>query len=66
MGYWFDWAWSGLCLVFVGLGWDGLRILEPIQLQVLLHGTTLSGGDSRAVARHFQNYMQSTFRFPNV
>ena len=30
MGYGFDWAWSGLGLVFMGLGWAGLRILEPI------------------------------------
>ena len=30
MGYGFDWALSGLGLVFMGLGWAGLRILEPI------------------------------------
>ena len=30
MGYGFDWAWSGLGLVFMGLGWAGLKILEPI------------------------------------
>ena len=30
MGYGFDWAWSGLGLVFVGLGWARLRVLEPI------------------------------------
>ena len=30
MGYGFDWAWSGLGLVFMGLGWAGLRILEPV------------------------------------
>ena len=30
MGYGFDWAWSGLGLVFMGLGWAGLSILEPI------------------------------------
>ena len=30
MGYGFDWAWSGLGLVFMGLGWAGLRILEPM------------------------------------
>ena len=30
MGYGFDWVWSGLGLVFMGLGWAGLRILEPM------------------------------------
>ena len=30
MGYGFDWAWSGLGLVFMGLGWAGMRIIEPI------------------------------------
>ena len=30
MGYGFDWAWSGLDLVFMGPGWAWLRILEPI------------------------------------
>ena len=30
MGYGFEWAWSGLGLVFMGLGWAGLKILEPI------------------------------------
>ena len=30
VGYRFDWAWSGLGLMFIGLGWAGLRILEPI------------------------------------
>ena len=29
MGYGFDWAWSGLGLVFIALCWKGLRILEP-------------------------------------
>ena len=28
--YGFDWAWSGMGLVFMGLGWAGLRILGPI------------------------------------
>ena len=30
MGYGFGWAWSVLDLAFMGLGWAGLRILEPI------------------------------------
>ena len=30
MGHGFDWAWSGLGLVFTDLSWTGLRILEPI------------------------------------
>ena len=30
MGYGFGWAWSGLGLVFMDLGWVGLRILEPM------------------------------------
>ena len=30
MGYGFDWAWSGLDLVFMGLGWTGLRIVESM------------------------------------
>ena len=30
MGYGFDWAWSGLGLVFMGLGWAVLRIFEPM------------------------------------
>ena len=30
MGYGFDWALSGLGLVFMGLGWAVLRILEPM------------------------------------
>ena len=30
MGYGFDWAWSGLDLVFMGPGWAWLRILESI------------------------------------
>ena len=30
MGYGFEWAWSGLGLVFMGLGWAGLRILDPM------------------------------------
>ena len=30
MGYGFDWAWSGLGLVLMGLGWAELKILEPI------------------------------------
>ena len=30
MGYGFDGALSGLGLVFMGLGWTGLSILEPI------------------------------------
>ena len=29
-GYGFNWAWSGLGLVFMGLDWAGLRVLEPI------------------------------------
>ena len=35
MGYRFDWAWSGLGLVFMGLGWAELRILEPIPNTVI-------------------------------
>ena len=34
MGYGFDWAWSGLSLVFMSLGWAGLRILEPMTITV--------------------------------
>ena len=30
MGYRFDWAWSVLGLVFMGLGWAGLKTLEPM------------------------------------
>ena len=30
MGYGFDWASSGLGLVFKGLGWARLRIFEPM------------------------------------
>ena len=30
MGYGFHWAWSELGLVFMGLGWAELRILEPM------------------------------------
>ena len=30
MGYWFDWARSGLGLMFMGQGWAELKILEPI------------------------------------
>ena len=36
---------------------------KPIQLQILLHGTNLSSGDGRVVARHFQNYLQHSLRF---
>ena len=30
MGYGFDWTLSGLGLVFMGQGWAGLRIPEPM------------------------------------
>ena len=33
------------------------------QLQILLHGAGLSGSGGREVARHFQNYIQSSLRF---
>ena len=33
------------------------------QLQTLLHGTDLGGGDGRAVALHFQNFLHKTRRF---
>ena len=38
----------------------------PIQLELLLHGTNLSDGVGRAVARHFQNYLHNTLRFTSV
>ena len=48
------------------LQYDFSQKSRPIQLQILLHGTNLSGGDGRAVARHFQNYLQNTLRFSNT
>ena len=39
---------------------------KPTQLQILLHGTNLSDGDGRAVARHFQKYLTNSSRFASV
>ena len=36
------------------------------QSQILLHGTNLSSGGGRAVARHFQNYLQNSHRFTGM